>query len=68
VFETSSDELMHLVTCEEMASAEFSIHLVAWISVPDEADNFHKEFTIFPESRVTCLEEREGSAAVPQVV
>jgi hypothetical protein len=62
-FETGGDKFMDLIFQKEMTFAELSINFVAWIGVPDEAYDLHKQFTIFSELGVTCLQERERSVA-----
>jgi hypothetical protein len=60
---TGADELMDPIPDEKVTFAELSINVVAWISVPNEAYDFHKKLTISPEPGITCLKERERRAA-----
>ena|ERR1700687_1618687 len=60
---TGADKLVDPIPDEKVTFAELSINVVAWISVPNEAYDFHKKLTVSPELRVTCLEERERRAA-----
>ena len=67
-FKTRADKFVDLVPDEKMTFAELSIYVIVWISVPNEAYDLHKKFTVSPESGVTCFEECECCAADPRVV
>ena len=68
-FKTGDDEFMHLMTTnEKMTFTELLIYLVAWICVPNELNNFHKERAVSPKSRIACLQQREGSPAHAHIV
>jgi hypothetical protein len=45
---TGADKLMDPIPDEKMTFAELSINVVAWISVPNEAHDFHKKLTVSP--------------------
>jgi len=67
-FKARADKFVDLIPNEKMTFAELSIYVIAWISVPNEAYDLHKKFTVSPKPGVTCLEECECGASHPRVV
>jgi hypothetical protein len=62
LFKPRKDELMHFVAPDKkMALAEFAVHVIAGIRMPNELHNLHEERTVSPERRITGFEESERS-------
>jgi hypothetical protein len=59
-FDTGAYELVDLEWDQEvMTLAKLSVHVIAWISVPNESYDFKKQLAVCPESWVTCLQKRK---------
>jgi hypothetical protein len=39
----------------EVTPAELPIHVVAWIGIPNEAHDFHKELAVSPQLGIGCF-------------
>jgi hypothetical protein len=61
--ETGADKLMDLIAEEKVTFAELPVDVVAWIRIPNEADDLHKKRAVSPEPGVAPFKQRERCAA-----
>ena len=61
-FKTGADKLVDLIADLKVALNELLINVVAWISVPNESDDFEKNLAVSPKDWVTCLQKRKRRA------
>jgi hypothetical protein len=67
-FDTGTYELVDLEWDQEMMTlAKLSVHVIAWISVPNESYDFKKQLAVCPEGWVTCLQESKRRASHSRV-
>jgi hypothetical protein len=61
-FKTGANKLVDLIADQKVALGELLIYVVAWISVPNESDDFEKNLAVSPKDWVTCLQKRKRRA------
>jgi hypothetical protein len=64
---TGANELVNLKWNEEVTFAELSIYVIVRISIPNEAYDLKENFTVPPESGITCLQKDECSTAYSRI-
>jgi hypothetical protein len=60
-FKTGANKLVNLIGNEHMTLAKLSINIVAWISLPNEANDLKKNLAVSPECGITSLQKYERS-------
>jgi hypothetical protein len=67
-FDTGAYEFVDLEWDKEvMALAKLSVHVIAWISVPNESYDFKKQLAVCTEGWVTCLQKSKRRASHSRV-